>query len=132
MKPWAPVRRLLETDAVVHVATLTADGAPHVVPVWVDLHGEDDLTFFTLGGSPKDRHISRDPRVAFSVTDPAEPLSMASVRGEVVERIEGEAAMEVVDRISRVYTGEPYGERSGFVAFVVRPTSWWSNDFSDD
>lgn len=132
MKPWAQARRLLETDAVVHVATLTPDGAPHVVPVWVDLHGEDDLAFFTVEDSRKDRHIARDPRVAFSVTDPGQPLSMATVRGEVVERLEGDAAMEVVDRISRAYTGEPYGERTGFVAFVVRPTSWWSNDFSDD
>jgi len=143
---WSDVARYLTTDALAHLATLGKDGGPRSVPVWVGIHdglpdspggSTDDLTggqglaFFTEEGSVKDRNLARDPRLALSVTAPGNPLSMATVRGEVVTRLTGEAAMAVVDRISHAYTGGPYEIRSGFVAFLVRPTSWWANDYSE-
>jgi PPOX class probable F420-dependent enzyme len=137
---WSAVARYLSTDALAHLATLGKDGGPRSVPVWVDLHdglpdaastGGQGLAFFTEEGSVKDRNLARDPRLALSVTAPGNPLSMATVRGEVVDRLTGGAAMEAVDRISRAYTGGPYDVRSGFVAFLVRPTSWWANDYAE-
>ena len=55
---------------------------------------------------------------------------MAFVRGRVVERREGDDAMAVVDRIARVYTGEPYDVREGLVAFLIEPDVCWSQDYS--
>jgi hypothetical protein len=46
---------------------------------------------------------------------------MAHVRGRVAERLEGHAAFEVIDRISRKYTGQPYPLRSDRVVFLVEP-----------
>jgi hypothetical protein len=37
-----------------------------------------------------------------------------------VDKLTGEAALEVMDRISRRYTGEPFPMRSG-VLFVIEP-----------
>jgi PPOX class probable F420-dependent enzyme len=128
--PWSDVARHLRSTAVAHVATIDEDGAPRVAPVWVDAEGESNLVFFTVEGSRKDRNVQRDARVALSITAPGNDYSMASVRGEVVERLVGEAAQEIVDRLSRLYTGSDYDQRSGFAAFVVRPLRWSAVDYS--
>lgn len=141
MTEWSDVARYLSTDALAHLATLGKDGGPRSVPVWVDVHdhlpggsgptGGQGLAFFTEAGSVKDRNLARDPRLAISVTAPGNPLSMATVRGEVVARLTGDEAMTVVDRISHAYTGGPYEVRGEWVAFVARPTSWWANDYQE-
>ncbi|TNM69639.1 TIGR03618 family F420-dependent PPOX class oxidoreductase [Streptomyces sp. NP160] len=130
MADWDEVVRYFTTDAVVHLATVGKDGGPRSVPVWVDADGEQ-LVFFTEEGSVKDRNLARDPRLAVSVTAPGNPLSFATVRGEVVERLTGGEAMVLVDSVSTTYTGGPYEVRTGFVAFRVRPTSWSAHDFSE-
>jgi len=130
MTDWTEVAPKFAGTAVAHLATVGKDGGPRSVPVWIDVEGESDLAFFTEAGSLKDRNIARDPRVALSVTDPSNPLDMATVRGEVIARVEGEDAMAITDRIARKYTGDPYEIRSGLVAFVVRPTSWWGRDYA--
>jgi hypothetical protein len=45
---------------------------------------------------------------------------MAQVRGRVAERLDGEAALEVIDRLALKYTGQPFPMRSGIV-FLVEP-----------
>jgi hypothetical protein len=35
------VRRLVERPNYAHIATLMPDGAPHSVPVWIDLEGDN-------------------------------------------------------------------------------------------
>jgi PPOX class probable F420-dependent enzyme len=130
MSDWSEVAPHFSGTAVAHVATIEEDGGPHVVPVWVGREGASALVFFTVEGSRKDRNVARDPRVALSITAPDNAFDMATVRGVVVDRLEGERAMEVVDRLSHVYTGGPYEQRSGFVAFVVEPTTWWARDYS--
>jgi PPOX class probable F420-dependent enzyme len=113
------VRALFEAPNYVHVATVMPDGAPHSVPIWARLEGER-IAFFTQAGSRKARNLAADPRVALSVTDHQNPYSMAQVRGRVTETLEGDAALEVIDRISIKYTGEPFAMRSGIV-FLVEP-----------
>ena len=129
MTGWTDARPYFERVAVAHAATLLPDGAPHSVPVWVGVEGEQ-LAIFTLEGSPKDTNLQRDPRIALSITDPEQPLSMAAVRGRATRRLDGVAAMEVVDRVSAKYTGEPYPVRSGYVAYLVEPERAWARDYS--
>lgn len=132
MKNWSEVAPHFAGTSVAHLATLEKDGSPHVVPLWSDRYGETDLVFFTIEGSRKDRSVARDPRVALSITAPDNAFDMASVRGEVVERIDEDRAVEIIDAISRKYTNEPYPARDGHVAFVVRPTRWWARDYSGE
>ncbi|WP_125132248.1 TIGR03618 family F420-dependent PPOX class oxidoreductase [Microbacterium sp. 10M-3C3] len=126
---WESVRRSFEAANVAHVATLMPDGSPHSVPVWVGVEG-DDLAFFSIARSVKDRNIQADPRVALSIVDPANMLSHAAVRGRVHRRLEGAEAMPIVDRIARKYTGKPYDIRTGIAVFLVDPVRSWSVDYS--
>ncbi|WP_166880496.1 TIGR03618 family F420-dependent PPOX class oxidoreductase [Salinibacterium sp. ZJ450] len=126
---WTDVRPYFERDAIAHVATLMLDGSPHSVPVWVGVEG-DTLAFFMETGSQKDDNLIADPRVAFSVTNPQNPLDMAFVRGCAIARIDGEEALPIVDRIAERYTGEPYSRRSGIVVYLVKPERSWARDHS--
>jgi PPOX class probable F420-dependent enzyme len=112
------VRALFQGRNYAHLATLLPNGAPHTVPVWVDLEGSR-IAFLSSPESRKARNLDRDPRIAISVTDQANPFAMAQVRGRVTERVEGDAAWRIIDRISRKYTGQPYPLRTDRVVFLV-------------
>ncbi|MCW2891189.1 MAG: hypothetical protein QOG28_1968 [Trebonia sp.] len=114
------VRRLFNGANYAHLATLLPDGAPHSVPLWVDMEG-DRIALLTSENSRKGRNLDRDPRVAISVTDAAQPFAMAMVRGRVAERVEGDRAWEIIDRISQKYTGGPYPLRTDRVVFLIEP-----------
>jgi PPOX class probable F420-dependent enzyme len=116
----ADVRRLVERPNYAHIATLMPDGAPHSVPVWIDLDG-DNLAFLTGPGSRKARNLGRDPRVAISIIDADRPNASALIRGQVVERIEGDRAWEIIDRISQKYIGQPYPLRTDRIIFLIKP-----------
>jgi hypothetical protein len=56
--------------------------------------------------------------VAISLIDLSNPYITAQVRGRVVETVDGDAALEVIDRISHHYIGAPFPMRSGRVYWV--------------
>jgi PPOX class probable F420-dependent enzyme len=122
------VRALFDAPNYAHVATVLPDGGPHSVPVWVGLEG-DRIAFLTSPGSRKARNIERDPRVAISITKHDQPFVMAQVRGRVAERVEGDAAWTIIDRISDKYTGQPYPLRTDRVVFLVEPEHVWAMAF---
>src|SRR5882724_2837964 len=101
------VRRVLDSTALAHLASVLPDGGPHSVPVWVSTHG-DHIAILTGPGSRKARNLRRDPRIALSLTPPDNPYRPVIIRGRVVEWVAGEAGWEIVDRISTKYTGGPY------------------------
>ena len=113
------VRALFERRNMAHVATLMPDGSPHTVPVWMAVEG-DRLAFFTQTASRKARNVAADPRVAISIADHGNPYEMAQVRGRVTETVEGDAALEIMDRMALRYTGKPFPVRRG-IALLVEP-----------
>ena len=114
------VRRLLDRPNYAHVATLLPDGAPHSVPVWIAIEG-DNLAILTGPGSRKARNIERDPRVAISLIDIDQPFLSVLIRGQVVELVDGDRAWEIIDRISQKYIGQPYPLRTGRIVFLIKP-----------
>ena len=121
------VRALLEGPNYAHVATLMPDGSPHSVPVWIGVEA-GRVAFLTSPDSRKARNLERDPRVAISVTAHDRPFTMASVRGRA-QRVEGDAAWEVIDRIAHKYTGQPYPLRTDRVVFLVDSEHAWAQAF---
>jgi PPOX class probable F420-dependent enzyme len=113
------VRELFEARNFVHLASVLPDGSPHSVPIWMRVE-EEKLVFFTQTQSRKAQNLARDPRVAVSVVDERNPYRSAWVCGRVVERIEGEQALAIIDRISHQYTGADFPMRSG-VVHVIEP-----------
>ena len=113
------VRALFAGPNFVHIATLLPDGAPHSVPVWAGLEG-DRIAVFTGEHTRKARKLAADPRVALSVVGFDDPYRMAAVRGRVAEVVRGDAAMEIVDRISHKYTGKPFDIRT-MTVYLIEP-----------
>lgn len=115
------VRRLLDGTAVAHLATVLPDGSPHCVPVFVGTEG-DWIVIFTGPESRKARNLRRDPRVALSLAPPDNPFSPVIVRGRVAQWLEGDAAWEIVDRITTRYTGQPYSRDQERVVALIEPS----------
>jgi len=111
-----------------HVATGLPDGGPHSVPAWIGLEGSR-IVFLTSPGSRKARNLERDPRIAISITDRNQPHAMAQIRGRVIERIEGDTACTIIDRLSHKYIGQPYPMRTDRVVFLVAPERAWAQSF---
>jgi PPOX class probable F420-dependent enzyme len=95
---------LTKKKAFAQLATLMPDGSPHVSPVWFDYDGEHIL-IDSAKGRVKDKNIRRDPRVGIDILDPDNPYRHLSIRGRVVEITE-KGADELIDKLSKKYTGE--------------------------
>lgn len=114
------VRRVLDGTSLAHLASVLPDGAPHSVPVWVGTHG-DHVAILTGPGTRKARNLRRDPRVALSLTPADNPFQPVILRGRVVEWLEGDAAWEIIDRISAKYIGIPYQRDEERVVALIEP-----------
>jgi anthraniloyl-CoA monooxygenase len=95
---------LFEKRAHGHLATLMADGTPHVTPVWVDYDGEH-LLINSARGRQKDLNMDRRRHVAIEIMDPDNPNRYVAVRGSVVEITE-EGADAHLDSLAGRYLGE--------------------------
>lgn len=116
----ADVRALFEAPNYGHLATILPGGAPHSVPMWVGIE-DNKIAFLTSPDSRKARNLAADPQVAISVIDHDNPYLMALVRGRVTARLDGDPAWDIIDRLARKYTGQPYPLRTGRVVFLVEP-----------
>jgi PPOX class probable F420-dependent enzyme len=114
------VRRALDGTALAHLATVSPDGSPHTVPLWVGTRG-DQVVFLTGPDSRKARNLRRDPRVALSLAPADDPFTPVIVRGRVVEWLTGDAAWEVIDQLAVKYTGAPYSRELERVVAVIEP-----------
>ena len=112
------VRALLNGPNIGHLATLLKDGAPHSVPLWVDLEG-DQIAIFTAPNALKARNMDRDGRVALSITQADRPLTSAVIRGRVSERVDGDRGWAIVDRMSQKYEGKPYPREPEMVVYLI-------------
>jgi len=101
------LKQLLDSPVFVTVATVQPDGSPQVSPVWVKRDG-DDLLFSTTVGRRKEANLRRDPRVSVVVQPFDAPYTYAEVRGSA--RLTTEGGPELIDELSRKYTGKPYAE----------------------
>lgn len=98
-----PVAKLLLDKNFAFISTLMSDGSPQVTPTWIDT--EDNIILInTAEGRIKHKNISRDPRVAVSVTDHNNPYNMVTIRGIAVEQT-NVGADEHIDKLAKKYLG---------------------------
>jgi PPOX class probable F420-dependent enzyme len=112
------VRELLDGTSTAHLATVLPDGSPHSVPVWITTQG-DLVAIMTGPDSRKARNLRRDPRVAISLTPADAPFPPVSLRGRVVQWLDGQEGWAIVDEISTKYTGQPYGRDQQRVVALI-------------
>jgi PPOX class probable F420-dependent enzyme len=100
-----PVIQLLKGKNFAYLSTLMDDGSPQVTPIWIDLD-EDSSSILTstVEGRIKHKNVSRDRRVAISISDENNPYNMVLVTGRVIGQIK-EGAVEYTDRLAKKYLG---------------------------
>lgn len=97
-------RELLRRPVFAHLATVDADGTPHVTPMWVDVDG-DHVVFNTAAGRRKVRNIERSARVGVSVVDTADPYTQRLALEGTVVAVTEEGADAHIDALARKYLG---------------------------
>ena len=119
------------------LATVRADGRPHVAPIWFALdastRGADtpigDLVLNTSGETVKGRNLLRDPRASLCVDDDRPPFTFVTVEAEVIITEDPAELLHWATVIGGRYMGEDkageYGRRNGVPGELVvrlRPT----------
>jgi PPOX class probable F420-dependent enzyme len=97
---------LLDSDAVATVATLSADGSPHLSVAWVGVE-DGEIVFGTLDDQRKLRNLRRDPRIALTVQ--SDRINDWGLREYLVitgtARVTEGGAAELLQRLARTYIG---------------------------
>ena len=96
---------LLESTALAHIATIGPHGEPQSSPLWFGWDGERLRFAQLVGADRKRRNLERDPRVAVSIVDPANPYRYLEVRSRVV-RIEPDTEMAFINSMAQKYQGQ--------------------------
>ena len=108
------------------LAVVRKDGSPLVLPVWVDLDG-DDIVFTTGGDTAKGKAIRRDPRVCLCWDDERPPFHFVTIAGTATMSTDPDELLRWSTRIGGRYMGEEraaeYGRRNAAPPeMVVRVT----------
>jgi PPOX class probable F420-dependent enzyme len=116
------------TARTAKLATVRADGAPHVAPVWVALDG-DEIVFTTGRATMKGKALRRDPRVALCFDDEMPPFSFVLIEGAARVSEDADALFAWSTILAGRYMGddraEEFGRRNavpGELLVHVRPT----------
>lgn len=91
------------------IGTLKPDGGPHTVATWYLWEGDRALVNMDEGRARLE-YIRKDPRVSLTVLGDEDWYHHVSLRGRVVT-LEDDPELADIDRLSRHYTGQPYGNR---------------------
>ena len=98
------------------VATVRADGRPHVTPVWIAVDG-DEIVFTTHETSLKGKAVARDAHVCLCVDDERPPFSYVIVEGTAALSRDVDELLRWATVIGGRYMGaaraEEYGRRNG-------------------
>jgi PPOX class probable F420-dependent enzyme len=97
---------LLGSAAVAAIATINADGSPHLSAAWIGVE-DGEIVFGTLPDQRKLRNIRRDPRVSLQVQ--SDRINEWGLREYLVidgtARITEGGAAALLQRLARVYIG---------------------------
>ena len=107
---------LLERPRTAKLATVRADGRPHVAPVWFDLDG-DTLVFTTWHTTVKAANLRRDPRVSLCIDDDTPPFAFVLFEGVATMSEDAGELLRWATSIAGRYMGsdhaEAFGRRNG-------------------
>src|SRR5258708_5140702 len=100
------------------IASLRPDGSPHTAATWYLWEG--GRVVVNMDESRKRLEYMRaDPRVSITVLGQDDWYPHVTLRGGIVA-IDPDPDLEVIDRLSRHYTGEPYAQRDrGRVTAII-------------
>lgn len=121
---------LLAHPRTAKVATVRADGRPHIAPVWFILDG-DALIFTTWHASVKAINLRRDPHISICVDDEAPPFAFVQLEGRAEMLDSPDELRDWATQIAGRYMGAEqaatYGQRNavaGELLVRVSVTKW--------
>jgi PPOX class probable F420-dependent enzyme len=126
MQPPQSHADLLERPLFAHLATVRADGAPQVNPMWFLWEPEQSVIKLTHTRTRHNfRYIQLQPRVALSIVDPEDPYRYLQVRG-VVENVQDDPTGSFYQTLQQRYRGytREVADRDVRVVLTVRPTAF--------
>jgi PPOX class probable F420-dependent enzyme len=94
------------------LATVRADGRPHVAPVWFVLDGHD-VVFNTHSSTVKAANLRRTGLAAICVDDQQAPYGYVTVEGPVTISADPAELVATATRIGARYMGPERGEEFG-------------------
>lgn len=98
-------KALLAEPLIANLATVGADGTPHLTPVWVDID-TGHVVINTAAGRAKIRNLRRSPKVAVSVVDPQNSYRVLALQGTVTDITDTDIGADAhIDRLARKYLG---------------------------
>src|SRR3954471_18887648 len=86
------LRRFLDEQKVVTVATVGPNGRPHLMPLWYVPQPDGTLTGWTFAKSQKAKNLERDPHATLQVEDGVEYQELRGVMLECDVAVEREPA----------------------------------------
>ncbi|MBO0732017.1 MAG: pyridoxamine 5'-phosphate oxidase family protein [Acidimicrobiaceae bacterium] len=128
--PWSWAEERLARSHDYWVATVTPQGAPHLMPVWAVWH-DDKLWFSSSNGSRKARNLRVEPRCTLSTDDPLQPVVVSGTARRVTEP----AALEAMLAVENAKYGTDYGlemvDPESNSVYELRPEWVFALDSSD-
>jgi PPOX class probable F420-dependent enzyme len=117
---------LMERPRTAKLATVRADGRPHVAPIWFTMDG-DTILFTTWHATAKAANIRHDPRVCLCVDDDSPPFAFVVVEGMANFSDDADALQHWATHIAERYMGSvkaaAYGQRNSVAGeLLVRVT----------
>jgi PPOX class probable F420-dependent enzyme len=95
------------------LATVRADGSPHVAPVWFVIDSADRIVFTTGADTVKGKALRRDPRFSLCVDDERPPFSYVVFHARASLSDDAAAKLAWATRIGARYMGPERGEEFG-------------------
>ncbi len=98
------------------LATVRADGSPHVAPIWFlldEADGADHVVFTTGADTLKGKALRRDPRFALCVDTDVPPFSFVTLNAEARLSEDPDELLDWAVRLGSRYMGAERGERFG-------------------
>jgi PPOX class probable F420-dependent enzyme len=95
------------------LATVRADGRPHVVPIWYLAYGDPEdikIVFTTFARSVKGENLMRTGQAALSVDQDTPPYAYVIVEGTAETEIDSPELPTWATRIAIKYLGEEGGK----------------------
>jgi PPOX class probable F420-dependent enzyme len=109
------------------IASLKPDGSPHTAATWY--LWEDGRVLVNMAGSRKRLdYLRRDPRVSLTVTSQDSWYRHITIEGHVAS-LEKDPDSASIDRVSKHYTGHPYGHDQERWSAWIEVDHWhgWEN-----
>jgi PPOX class probable F420-dependent enzyme len=124
------LQKLLRAPNPCVVATVAPDGQLHTAATWYEWRKDGTVLLNMDGTRRRLEHMRNDSRVALTILDAETWYRHVSLVGRV-SNILRDAGLDDIDRLSRHYLGEPFGDRGrDSWSAIIDILSWhgWPRD----